>query len=42
MKESVIQINGGIIIDVYVSVKGFMEEIMFGIRLHVIVEMENI
>ena len=44
MEEKVIQINGGIMINVDVSVKTFMsvEEIMFGILLNVIVKMENI
>ena len=44
MEEMVIQINGGIIINVDVSVKNVMyvKKIMFGIQLHVIVKMENI
>ena len=44
MEEKVIQINGGIMINVDVSVKTFMsvEKIMFGILLNVIVKMENI
>ena len=44
MEENVIQINGGIIIDVDVSVKNVMyvKNIMFGIPLHVTVKMENI
>ena len=44
MKEIVIQINGGTMINVDVSVKNFIyvKRIMFGILLHVIVEMENI
>ena len=43
-KKNVIQINAGITINVNVSVKKFMyvTKIMFGILLHVIVEMENI
>ena len=38
------EINGGIMINVDVSVKSVMyvEKIMFGIQLHVIVKMENI
>ena len=44
MKENVIQINGGITINVNVSIKNVMyaKKIMFGILLHVIVKMENI
>ena len=44
MEENVIQINGGIILNVDVSVKNVMygKMIMFGILLHVIVRMENI
>ena len=44
MEENAIQINSGIMINVYVSVKNFMhvKKIMFGILLHVIVKMENI
>ena len=44
MKEIVIQINGGTMINVDVSVKNviYVKRIMFGILLHVIVEMENI
>ena len=44
MEENVIQINGGIAINVDMSVKKFMyvKKIMFGIQLHVIVKMENI
>ena len=45
MEENVIQINGGITIDVDVSVKNVMyvkKNIMFGIQLHVTVKMENI
>ena len=38
MEENVIQINGGITINVDVSVK----KIMFGILLHETVKMENI
>ena len=40
-EENVIQINGGIMINVDVSVKN-VEKIMFGILLHVVVKMENI
>ena len=44
MEENVIQINGGIMINVDVSVKNVMyvKKIMFGILLHVIVKTENI
>ena len=44
MEENVIQINGGITINVDVSVKNVMhgKKIMFGILQHVILEMENI
>ena len=44
MEKNVIQINGGITINVDVSVKKFMyvKKIMFGILLPVIVKMENI
>ena len=44
MEENVTQINGGIMINVDVSVKNIMDmkKIMFGIILHVIVKMENI
>ena len=44
MEENVIQINGGITINVDVNVKNVMyvKKIMFGILLHVIVKMENI
>ena len=44
MKEILIQISGGIMINAKVSVKNFMnvEKIMFEILLHVIVKMENI
>ena len=43
MEENKIQINGGITINVNVSVKNVMyvEKIMFGIFLRVIVKMEN-
>ena len=44
MQENVTQINGGIMINVDVSVKNVMyvKKIMFGILLHVIVKMKNI
>ena len=44
MEENVIQINGGIIINVDVSVKNVMsvKKILLGILLHVVVKMENI
>ena len=44
MEENVIQINGGITIDVDVNVKNviYVKKIMVGIQLHVIVKMENI
>ena len=44
MEEVVTQINGGIMINVDVSVKNVMyvKNIMFGILLHVIVKIENI
>ena len=44
METNVIQINGGIMINVDVSVKSVMyvKNIMFGILLHVIVKIENI
>ena len=43
MKENVIQINGGITINVDWSVKHIMyvKKIIFGILLHVVVKMEN-
>ena len=43
-EKGVIQINGGITINVDVSVKNilYVKEIMLGILLHVIVKMENI
>ena len=43
-EENVIQINGEITINVYVSVKYVMyvEKIIFGILLHVVVKIENI
>ena len=44
MEQNVIQINGGIMINVSVSVKKFMyvKKIMFGILTDIIVEMENV
>ena len=44
MEENVIQINGGIMINVDVGVKkhNIYEKIIFGILLHVAVKMENI
>ena len=44
MQQNVIQINGGITINVNVSVKNitYVKKIMFGILLHVIVKMTNI
>ena len=43
MEKIVIQINGGIMINVDASVKNLMyvKNAMFGILLHVIVKMEN-
>ena len=44
MEENVIQINGGIMINVDVNVRNVMyvKKVMFGILLHVIVKMEII
>ena len=44
MEENLIQINGGIMINVSVKVKSIMyvKKVMFGIFLHVIVKIENI
>ena len=43
MEENVIQINGGIMINVDVSVRNmYMKKIIFGVQLHVIMKMENI
>ena len=44
MEENLIQINGGIMINVDVSVENVMyvKKIMFRILLHVVVNMENI
>ena len=43
MEENVIQINGGITINVNVIVKNIMDvkKIIFGILLHVVVKIEN-
>ena len=44
MEENIIQINGGVTINVDVSVKNvmYLKNIIFGILLHVVVKMENI
>ena len=44
MEENVTQINGGIMINVDVSVENIMhvKKFVFGILLHVVVQMENI
>ena len=43
MEENVIQINGGIMINVDVSVRNmYMKKIIFGVQLRVIMKMENI
>ena len=44
MEENIIQINGGITINVSVSVKNVMhvKKIIFGTLLHVVAKMENI
>ena len=44
MEENLIQINGGITINVDVSVKNiiYVRKIIFGILLHVVAKMENI
>ena len=44
MKENVIQINGGIITNVDVSVNNiiYVKNSIFGILIHVFVKMENI
>ena len=43
MKKNVIQINGGITINVYVSVKNltYVKKIIFGILIHTVANMEN-
>ena len=44
MEQNVIQINGGIMINVHASVKNFIyvKKILFGILILAIVKMENI
>ena len=44
MEQNVSQINGGIMMNVDVSVKNtiYLKKIMFGILLHVVVKMGNI
>ena len=44
MEENVIQINGGLTINVNVSLKNviYVKKIIFGILLHVVVKMKNI
>ena len=44
MEQNIIQIKGGIAINIIVSVKNivYVKEIMFGILLRVILKMENI
>ena len=44
MEENVIEINGGIMINVIVNIKNVMyeEKVLFGILLHLVVKMENI
>ena len=44
MEENIIQINGGITINVNVSVKNvaYVKKIIFGTLLHVVAKMENI
>ena len=43
MEENVIQINNGVTINVDVSVENvtYVEKIIFGILLHVVVQIEN-
>ena len=43
MEENVIQISGGITININVSVKNvaYVKKIMFGILLHVVLKTEN-
>ena len=43
MKQNVIQINGGLTINVVVSVKNiiYVKKIIFEILLHLLVKMEN-
>ena len=44
MEENLLQINGGITINVDVSIKNiiYVKKIVFGILVHVVVKMENI
>ena len=44
MEENAIQINGGIMINVDLSVKSVMyvKKIIFGVLIHEVVKMENI
>ena len=44
MEENVNRINGGIMMNVDLSVKNvmYLKKIMFGILLHVVVKMENV
>ena len=44
MEENVTQINGGITINVHVSVRNivYMKKLVFGILLHVVVKTENV
>ena len=44
MEENIIEINGGIMINIDVTVKNvmYMKKNILGILLHVIVQMENI
>ena len=44
MEENVIQVNGGIMIYVDVSVENiiYMKKIIFGVVIHVVVKMVNI
>ena len=44
MEENVIQIKGGITVNVDVSLRNdmYVKKVMFGILLHVAVKMENI
>ena len=44
MEKNVFQINGGITINVYVSVKSvmYMKKVIFGFMLHAVAKMVNI
>ena len=44
MEENVFQINGGITVNVYESVKNiiYVKKVIFGILLHVVLKMVNI